>query len=456
MIFKKTSNRKLFLFVGDIFIIIFSTNLAFIIRLEKSIMSYLSLYDGIIITLLMLISCLISFYIFDLYNIKAKIKTTQIIGLTLGSLILVTLFIVIFFYLFPYILGRGIFVISLSLIGILIIIWRMLYSIIFRLTLPQRNILIVGSRRKAEPVYSLIKNNPDYKVIGLIDNNMKKIEFSKREALEDSPSLEEVVKNQKIDDIIVTIDTTKKRELHKALVNSKMKGINIYDIPAFYEDVFYKLPVSYIKPNWLLYSDGFSKLSSKVYKRLKRMIDLTISSTLLLLSFPIGIITFLALKLSSKGPIFFTQERVGENQKPFKLFKLRTMVSDAEEGEPAWAAENDPRVTLVGKILRKIRLDELPQLINILKGEMSLIGPRPEREFFIKKFNENIPYYSLRFSVKPGLTGWAQVMYRYGASEEDALEKLQYELYYVKNMSLPLDFRILLKTIRIVLFGQGR
>jgi lipopolysaccharide/colanic/teichoic acid biosynthesis glycosyltransferase len=170
----------------------------------------------------------------------------------------------------------------------------------------------------------------------------------------------------------------------------------------------------------------------------------------------LGVIVSLGIKLNSKGPVFYVQERVGEDHKLFRLFKFRTMVVDAEKGEPKWAEENDPRVTKVGKILRKVRLDEWPQLLNVIRGEMSLVGPRPEREYFIRKLEETIPFYSMRFSVKPGLTGWAQVNYPYGSSVEDALEKLQYDLYYIKNMSLLLDFRILLKTARTVLFWRGR
>ena len=456
MIFKKILKQKLFLLLGDILIIILSTNLAYIIRLKTSIISYLGLNDAITTILLMLTIYIISFYIFDLYNIRLKSKSIRFVSLVLGSLILASLITAVFFYFFPFKLGRGVFFISLVLIGILITIWRMFYSDFFRFAVPPRKVLIVGPKKKAKAVFSILKTHPEYELIGLIDDKLKKIEFSKEGVLLDSLSLENIVNNYKIDDIIVTIDTTRKVELSKNLVNCKMKGINIYDIPTLYEAFLDKLPVSYIKPKWLLYSDGFGKLGNKIYKRIKRGIDLLISSILLIISTPVGIIIFLAIKLTSKGPIFIKQERVGENHKHFNLIKFRTMVANAESGDPIWAKENDHRITKIGNVLRKTRLDELPQLINVVKGEMSLTGPRPEREFFVKKLIQKIPFYSLRFSVKPGLTGWAQINYGYGASEKDALEKLQYDLYYVKNMSLLLDFGILLKTIRIVIFGMGR
>jgi len=456
MAFKRISGQKLFLILGDILIIILSINLAFIIRVKESTLSYLGLNRGLIIILLMLASYLMSFYIFDFYNTREKFRNIRFLANAAGSVILVSLISIGLFYVFPYMIGRGVFLISLILILTLTVIWRLFYSFFFRLALPAKEVLIVGKGKSAEAVYSLIKKNPEYKVIGLISDTSKKEGALKKKIIGNTLSLENIINDYNIDDIIVTTEPIRNSQLNKTLVNCKMRGINIWDVPSFYEHFIDKLPVQYIKEHWFLFTDGFEKLGSNIYRRLKRAIDLVVSSIILLVTFPIGVIVALAIKLNSKGPVFYIQERVGENQKSFNLFKFRTMVSDAEKGNPVWAEENDPRNTSIGKILRKTRLDEWPQLINVIKGEMSLVGPRPEREFFVRKLIEKIPFYSLRFSVKPGLTGWAQINYRYGASEQDALEKLQYELYYIKNMSLSLDFRILLKTIRIVLFGMGR
>jgi len=316
--------------------------------------------------------------------------------------------------------------------------------------------LIVGTGKLAEDIYLFMKKNPEYKVVGFINGNHKKEEFLKMKILGNRLALKKIAGDYRVNDIILTVEITRDKQLNSDLVNCKMKGISIYDIPTFYEYFMGKIPIDHIKERWFLYSEGFRKIRSKVFKRLKRVIDLLSSLVLLIMTVPLGLIVALAVKLNSRGPIFFIQERVGENDRLFKLFKFRTMVTNAEEGDPKWAEENDPRITGVGKILRKTRLDELPQLINVLKGEMSLVGPRPEREFFILKLEKKIPHYALRFVVKPGLTGWAQVNYRYGASEEDAVEKLRYDIYYIKNMSLFLDFRIFLKTIKIALFRQGR
>lgn len=456
MTLKKISKRKLFLLFGDIIIIILSINLAFIIRLKKSVITYLSLNEAIMIILLMLAICLTSFYSFDLYNIKEKFTSSRSLANLIGSLILISLISIGFFYIFPYVIGRGVFLISLILIGIFVATWRLSYSFFFRLTVPGRNILIVGIGSSAKTIYSSLKKNPEYKIVGFIGEDPKIKEFLEMKILGNSLSLEKVAKDYNIDDIVVTSPSTGNKDLNKALVKCKMQGISIYDMGTFYEYLMGRLPIVYIEERWLLYSNGFDKLGSKINKRIKRFIDVLKSSLLLIITSPIGIIISIIIKMSSKGPVFLIQERIGENQRPFKLIKFRTMVSDAEKGKPVWAEDNDPRVTKIGKILRKTRLDEWPQLINVIKGEMSLVGPRPEREFFVRKLVEKIPFYSLRFSVKPGLTGWAQINYRYGASEQDALEKLQYELYYIKNMSLFLDLRILLKTMRIILFGMGR
>ncbi|MBM4389419.1 MAG: sugar transferase, partial [Deltaproteobacteria bacterium] len=199
----------------------------------------------------------------------------------------------------------------------------------------------------------------------------------------------------------------------------------------------------------------FNNLGSRLYKILKRAFDLFAATAIILISLPVGMLITMLIPLTSKGPAFFTQERIGAGKKPFKMVKFRTMARNAEAHGPQWAQKNDGRVTKLGKVLRKTRLDELPQLINVVKGEMSLIGPRPEREYFVNQLSGKIPFYSLRFFVKPGITGWAQVNFRYGADEEDAIEKLRYELYYIKNQSLFLDARILLKTIRVVLTAVG-
>jgi exopolysaccharide biosynthesis polyprenyl glycosylphosphotransferase len=227
-------------------------------------------------------------------------------------------------------------------------------------------------------------------------------------------------------------------------------------MPNFCERALGQIPIKNVEDSWFLYSGGFELLHRPFLQRFKRAFDVLAAAVGLALSLPLMGILALLVKLDSKGPAFYRQERTGQDEKPFQLVKFRSMRNDAEGGSgPVWASVRDYRVTRVGRWLRLTRLDEIPQFINVLKGEMSFIGPRPERPFFVEKLKKEIPYYALRFSVKPGLTGWAQVQYRYGASVEDAIEKLKFDLYYIKNMSWKLDIWIAIKTLKVVFFAQG-
>ena len=212
---------------------------------------------------------------------------------------------------------------------------------------------------------------------------------------------------------------------------------------------------SNIRDDWLVFVDGFNLITKPYVQKVKRLVDFGSSGVLLLLSLPIILLTILAIRIDSPGPIFFRQQRVGKGGKPFTVWKFRSMSQDAEKSGAQWASKEDLRITRVGRIIRIIRIDELPQIYNVFLGDMSLIGPRPERPEFVKQLEAEIPYYGIRHSVSPGITGWAQVNYQYGASVEDSLRKLEYDIYYIKNMSLILDAKIVLKTIGVVLFGQG-
>lgn len=247
-----------------------------------------------------------------------------------------------------------------------------------------------------------------------------------------------------------------RESMFRSLMRARLAGVRIYDLTEFWELHLRKLPVLHLHAGWVVLSHGFQLLHSPVSFRLKRLSDIILAALGLALAWPLMLLTAIAVRVTSPGPIFFAQERSGARGKPFVLYKFRSMRIDAEKNGAQWAAAKDPRVTSIGGFIRKVRLDELPQLWNILKGDMSFIGPRPERPVFNDQLAEQIPFYHLRHVVKPGLTGWAQVNYPYGASIEDALEKLQYDLWYIKHYSLFLDLRIILKTVRVVLFGMGR
>ncbi|MCW7471376.1 exopolysaccharide biosynthesis polyprenyl glycosylphosphotransferase [Leptospira kanakyensis] len=258
------------------------------------------------------------------------------------------------------------------------------------------------------------------------------------------------------DFVIFNSNVSIPKNIIQNLMNAKLYGLKIFDLTDFIEYYYEKIAVLHVQDRWLVFSNGFSIISNKIALRLKTMFDFLCALILLVLSFPIILFFGIVVKITSAGPIFYTQIRVGRSGKEFKIYKLRTMSVDAEKEGVKWSIISDPRITKVGNFLRKTRIDELPQLFNILRGDMSFIGPRPERPEFIKILVEQIPYYNLRHLLKPGLSGWAQVNFDYGSSVEDSRIKLEYDLYYIKNYSFFLDLRIVIKTIRVVIFGRGR
>lgn len=264
----------------------------------------------------------------------------------------------------------------------------------------------------------------------------------------------EAVSKYKIKKVIVALNDRRGSLPVESLLHLRVQGVEILEAISFYEKISGKILVPYLKPSNLIFSEGFKRFN--LIRISKRAMDLVLAFIGLALALPLFLLLPIWIKLDSRGPVFFRQERVGEQGRPFILMKFRSMRLDAEAvSGPVWASKNDPRVTRLGKILRALRLDELPQLINVLRGEMSFVGPRPERPVFVELLRRNIPYYDLRFTVKPGLTGWAQVKYHYGSTEEDAVEKLQYDLYYAKHLSLFFDLTIVIETIKVVLTSQG-
>jgi sugar transferase (PEP-CTERM system associated) len=268
-------------------------------------------------------------------------------------------------------------------------------------------------------------------------------------------SLHECVRKLRVDEIVVALSERRGGSMPlRELLECKVSGIRVSDMSTHFEKTLGQIRIDHVRASWLIFGDGFHQ---GIYRTAaKRLFDLVCALLLLVLSAPLLLATAVAIALEGKGPVFYRQERVGEDGRTFRVLKFRSMRVDAEEdGRPQWAAANDDRITRVGGIIRRFRIDEFPQLFNVLNGEMSLVGPRPERPFFVEQLTREIPYYSVRHSVKPGVTGWAQVRYKYGATVEDSLEKLQYDLYYVKNNSLFLDIVILFETIGVVLSGEG-
>ncbi|MCE7916633.1 MAG: sugar transferase, partial [Nitrosomonas sp. PRO5] len=266
--------------------------------------------------------------------------------------------------------------------------------------------------------------------------------------------LVEIINKYNVKEIIIALEKEDHDILVDVITKTEGKGVSLKIVPDLYEILSGQARTSQIYGMPLI--DIMPELMPEWEKKLKRLMDIVVSLLILIVSAPITILTSIAIKIDSEGTVFFKQERLGQNGKPFNVYKFRSMIKDAEKYTgPVWSKKDDPRVTRMGKFVRKVRIDEIPQMFNVLKGEMSLVGPRPEREYFVEKLSQEIPYYRRRLKVRPGITGWAQVRYPYGASIEDAIEKLQYDLYYVKNHSLFLDFVILIDTVGVVLLRKG-
>ncbi|WP_029897836.1 TIGR03013 family XrtA/PEP-CTERM system glycosyltransferase [Desulfohalovibrio reitneri] len=317
-----------------------------------------------------------------------------------------------------------------------------------------KRILVVGSGPLAEQMGSLAAQSGErFRFLGRVDcpgcgDN------ACSDGGEDTSRLLRVASNFMADKVVVSLAERRGVFPVREMLSCKLSGIEVLDAPSFYEQVNEKLLIENITPSWFIFNPGFRINPIKRFN--KRTVDILLSLVGIAVALPVIPFVMLAIKLDSPGPLLFSQVRVGRGDKPFTLHKFRTMRQDAESGTGAvWSQPDDPRITPVGRFLRKSRLDELPQLINILRGDMSLVGPRPERPEFVAKLKERIPYYSERHYVKPGLSGWAQVRYPYGSSVEDAIEKLRYDLYYVKHLSLWLDLRVIMRTVSVVLLGKG-
>ena len=318
-------------------------------------------------------------------------------------------------------------------------------------------VLIFGAGQAAQMVGNTLRvADPLATVVGYFPGpNEKQSVVAEAQRLSTHQSLIQTAQRLGVDEIIVALTERRSGSMPlRELLDCKLAGVRVFDITTYFERMLGQIRIDFVNAGWLIFGDGFNQGFYRT--AVKRVFDIVCSSVLILLASPIMLVTAIAIKLESAGPVFYRQERVGYNSKGFMVTKFRSMRTDAEQdGKPRWATANDNRVTRVGNFIRLVRIDELPQLFNVLSGDMSLVGPRPERPFFVEQLTTEIPYYAVRHSIKPGVTGWAQVRYQYGSTIEDSQEKLQYDLYYVKNHSLFLDFVILFETVGVVLTGKG-
>lgn len=318
-------------------------------------------------------------------------------------------------------------------------------------------VLVLGTGSRVMKVAEYAQRNPNHQVVGYISLQPSRHYIPLPHVLPMAPgdSLLSVVEKYAVDQIVVAVRDRRSGGFPvQQLLECKMKGIKVIELPSFFEREYRQVLLESLNPSWMVLGDGFRQ--GLFGNTVKRLFDLTVSGALLLLTLPIMLVAALCIYLESGLPVLYRQERVGQGGRVFTLYKLRSMKNDAEsDGTPNWARANDDRTTQVGRFIRKWRIDELPQIFNVFQGEMSFVGPRPERPFFVDQLMKQIPFYALRHSAKPGITGWAQVRYHYGASVDDAIEKLQHDLYYVKNRCLFLDLMILIATVEVVLWGKG-
>lgn len=318
-------------------------------------------------------------------------------------------------------------------------------------------ILIYGAGPAALVVGDTLRSaDPNANIVGYVAGpNERESAVPSDEILLSTDTLPQMAKRLGVDEIVVALTERRSGSMPmRQLLDCKASGTKVYDLNTHFEKTLGQIRIDFLSASWLIFGDGFNQGAGRT--GVKRVFDICCSAILCLLSAPIMVAAAVCIKLESPGPILYRQERVGRNGRSFSIAKFRSMRNDAErDGTPRWASANDARVTRVGQIIRRLRIDELPQLFNVLRGDMSLVGPRPERPFFVEQLTQEIPFYALRHSVKPGVTGWAQVRYPYGATVEDSQEKLQYDLYYVKNHTLFLDLVILMETVGVVLTGKG-
>lgn len=350
--------------------------------------------------------------------------------------------------------GRGVLPIGTILFGLASTLIRFGVNSFYHLQEKGLELLYLGYSPSCNAFLHEQTNHSEVRSITVLSKEKINTTFANTKIIQSN--LNENILKQRWQTIIIDPQHRPDEKQTSLLVSQRLNGTPVLSLADYYESNWFMVPVNHIGDDWFLRSQGFSMLANQISLRVKRLVDLVLSIAGILISAPIILICAIAIKLTSKGPIFFTQQRVGLNGSNFTIFKLRTMHVDAEEKGAQWAQENDDRVTLVGRFLRTSRLDELPQFWNVLRADMSFVGPRPERPEFTTDLAKSIPYYDLRHIVKPGITGWAQVIFPYGASEEDAMKKLQYELYYIKNQSLLLDLNIILRTLFTVFQRAGR
>jgi len=440
--------------VAFVFILIFASAL----RLRASLTTEMNDVSYWARIALVVAVCETSLYFNDLYDFHIVRRRIDLLVHMMQALGAACMVLSVIYFLTPDAsLGRGITVLASPLSLAFLLGWRLSANATNLLAHGNERILMIGTGDAGVSLVKHILAHPEYnmKVVGFLDEKGMDIGKSlvNPKIIGATADLEEIVQAEKVDRVVLSLKERRGGTPVRELLHLKLAGVGVEDVHNCFERLSGRIALEHLSPSWLILSDGFKK--SPWLLASKRAIDILASSVLLILSAPILPLVALAIYLESGRPIFLRQMRVGYKGREFELIKFRSMVQDAEKDGPQWASRQDRRITKVGKFIRKARLDELPQLFNVLRGEMSLVGPRPERPIFCKMLEEKIPYFNLRHSARPGLTGWAQVRLRYGSNIDDARDKLELDLFYLKNLSLLVDCAVLFETIKVVLLRRG-
>lgn len=393
-----------------------------------------------------------------LYRGRERIGGSETLVRLAAAIVLAGLANATLFYLFPgMFVGRGFLAISLLTAFALLLVARVAFFSIIDSDRFRRNVLVLGNGQIAASLNELCRTvgQRSFRVVGFLPTPGDKPGYGSLPVFTNHPSLLKLVSERSVDEIVVALDNRRESFPSRELLDCRMEGVRVTESTTFLEKETGKINLDSLHPSWLIYGRGFRQGSA--HRVFKRFFDIFASLAVLLFTFPIIALGAFAVLVESRGRggVLYRQRRIGLHGKPFELFKLRSMIPDAEgDGRARWSTRNDPRVTRVGALLRRLRIDELPQILNILKGEMSFVGPRPERPQFVEQLAEQLPFYRERHCVKPGLTGWAQLSYPYGSSVDDAKQKLQFDLYYVKNYSPMFDLLILIQTLEAVLWRR--
>lgn len=450
---------KLYLLLGVVeFLVMFYSLLAgFYVRYSQGSLSLVDAPETLSYTAMAYATAMtISMISVGLYQRGLPFSAGLLVRVGLSFLIASVAMSVVF-YTFPdLVVGRGVMTYAMlfTFAGVL-----GLRSLFFRLTnsdLQATKVLVLGTGRQARMIADLEPRQPGFRVVGYVHVNASETSIARERWLAHDRSLMDMVLEYEVDEIVVAPDDRRLRLPVDQILDCKMSGTMVLDLLSFFEKETSRIKLDVLHPSWIFFSDGFRLSGVAQYS--KRALDLAAGGVIFLVAWPFMLLVAAAIMLESggKGPVLFHQVRVGINGRTFRVHKFRSMRTDAEaDGVPRWATKNDSRITRVGAVIRKTRLDELPQVFNVLRGEMSLVGPRPERPEFVEQLEKEIPFYAERHRVKPGLTGWAQLSYPYGATISDARNKLEFDLYYVKNASAFLDLIILLETVEVVLWGKG-